>query len=631
MKKTIILTVLVAITAICFSATRTITGVVLDDQGQPLPGVTVTIKGTTQGTITDIDGKFTLQVNSEDAELVFSFIGFQNESLKIAALNNITIQMTPKKSALEEVVVVGYGVQKKESVVGAISQVKSPSGNKTVRVRGIPRKLIMQRNIHQSNYYAPQPDLNSNTEGYATIHENEFRKVMDEPQSTFSIDVDKASYANVRRFIQNGQTPPVDAVRIEEMINYFNYDYPQPQNEHPFSINYEYSECPWNRDNKLLHIGLQGKDIPTDNLPPSNLVFLIDVSGSMSSHNKLPLLKQAFKLLVDQIRQEDRVAIVVYAGSSGLVLPSTSGKNKDKILEALDRLQSGGSTAGAAGLKLAYKVAAENFIQQGNNRIILATDGDFNVGQSSNSEMERLITKHRDMGVFISVLGFGMGNYKDDKMEIIADKGNGNYAYIDNLMEAKKVFINEFGGTLFTIAKDVKIQIEFNPTVVKSYRLVGYENRLLNNEDFDDDKKDAGELGAGHTVTALYEIELANNEPGIKKLKYQQSTVNPEANPNEVAYIKFRYKKPDGKKSTLMEETILNKNLSLTQTSDNYRFSAAVAGFGMLLRNSKHKENCNYGMIIDLANKAKGKDKEGYRSEFIRLVELSQTKDLAKK
>jgi Ca-activated chloride channel family protein len=347
----------------------------------------------------------------------------------------------------------------------------------------------------------------------------------------------------------------------------------------------------------------------------------------MDAPNKLPLLKNAMKLLVSQLRAQDHVAIVVYAGSSGLVLPSTPGNQKELILAALDRLQAGGSTAGSAGLKLAYEVAEEQFLNDGNNRIILATDGDFNVGPSSNAEMERMIESYRDKGIFISVAGFGMGNYKDDKMEIIADKGNGNYSYIDNLMEAKKVFINEFSSTLYTIAKDVKIQIEFNPAYVKEYRLVGYENRLLNEEDFDNDKKDAGEMGAGHTVTALYEIVPANRQGDyVRQLKYQQSTALPGiAESGELATIKFRYKKPEGTKSILMTETIPQHALTLEQTSENFRFSAAVAGFGMLLRNSDYKGNLNYNTVLSLARGAKGKDTDGYRAEFIRLVELSSS------
>jgi Ca-activated chloride channel family protein len=430
----------------------------------------------------------------------------------------------------------------------------------------------------------------------------------------------------MRRFLNNGQKPPTDAVRIEEMINYFNYDYPQPDNGHPFAIVQELANCPWNNESMLLHIGLQGEKIAMDNLPASNIVFLIDVSGSMSSPDKLPLLKKAFKMLVQQLREEDRVAIVVYAGSSGLVLPSTSGSKKQTIVNSLDKLQSGGSTAGAAGLKLAYQVASENFIEDGNNRIILATDGDFNVGQSSNAEMERLIEKERERGTFISVLGFGTGNYMDDKMEIIADKGNGNYAYIDNIMEAKKVLVNEFGGTLFTIAKDVKIQIEFNPQVVESYRLIGYENRLLNDEDFADDKKDAGELGSGHTVTALYEIKLANTST-LKKndLKYQTTKLNTLAKEgDELATVKFRYKKPKEITSILLEEVIPYRNNYANDMSDNFRFSAAVAGFGLLLRDSQYKGNITHKSLINLAITAKGKDAEGYRSEFIQLIKLAE-------
>jgi Ca-activated chloride channel family protein len=422
--------------------------------------------------------------------------------------------------------------------------------------------------------------------------------------------------------------PPKDAVRIEEMINYFTYEYEQPKSEDPFSIHTELSTCPWNDDNKLLLVGLQGKKIATENLPPSNIVFLIDVSGSMNSYNKLPLLKSSFKLLVNQLRPEDRVAIVVYAGNSGLVLPSTPGNQKQKMLEAINRLNAGGSTAGGAGLKLAYKVAEENFMEDGNNRIILATDGDFNVGASSNAEMERLIEKEREKGIFISVLGYGMGNYKDDKMEIIADKGNGNYAYIDNIQEAQKVLVSEFGGTLFTIAKDVKIQIEFNPSNVESYRLIGYENRLLNEEDFDDDKKDAGELGAGHSVTALYEIITKNNSTSKyeRKLRYQETQVNETPNySKELVNVKLRYKQPEGKTSKLLEQVVMDRTVDFNYTSQNLKWASAVAQFGMLLRESEFKGNTNYNEVLTIARDAKGKDEDGYRGEFVRLVKLART------
>lgn len=611
MKRLTVLLASVFMVATIFA--RNINGVVLSSEDNlPIPGVSVVLKNSTIGVITDFDGKFTLNANDGDV-LVFSFVGMKTQEYIINGETSISITLEPDEIAMEEVIVSGYtsGIK----IRGVASLGKGRRDKKEMHAPAVVQNLFIVDDC----------EMDFNTEGYTAVNENGFRKVGNAPLSTFSIDVDAASYANVRRFLMNGQKPPKDAVRIEEMINYFSYDYKQPENAHPFAINQEVAPCPWNNDNLLLHIGLQGEKIAMDNLPASNIVFLLDVSGSMSADNKLPLLKKSLKMLVEQLREEDRVAIVVYAGSSGLVLPSTSGDKKSRIIESLERLNAGGSTAGAAGLKLAYQVASENFIDGGNNRIILATDGDFNVGQSSNAEMERLIEKEREKGIFISVLGFGMGNYKDDKMEVIADKGNGNYAYIDNILEAKKVLVNEFGGTLFTIAKDVKIQIEFNPTVVASYRLIGYENRLLNDEDFEDDKKDAGELGSGHTVTALYEIELANGTNSSRKLKYQQTEIKDDAaNSGELATVKFRYKKPDGEKSILMEEVIPYTNNQTAELSENFKFSAAVAGFGMLLRDSEYKGNCDYDMLIDMAQQAKGNDEEGYRSEFIRLVKLAE-------
>jgi Ca-activated chloride channel family protein len=449
---------------------------------------------------------------------------------------------------------------------------------------------------------------------------------MENPLSTFSIDVDAASYSNMRRFIMNNSLPPKDAVRLEEMINYFTYDYENPGKDHPFSINLETGECPWAEKHRLVHIGLQGRKVETADLPPGNLVFLLDVSGSMTSPNKLGLVKMAIKMLVKNLRKEDRVAMVVYAGAAGLVLPSTSGAEKDKIINALESLQAGGSTAGGAGIKLAYRVARENFNKKGNNRVILATDGDFNVGASSDGEMVRLIEKERESDIFLTVLGFGMGNYKDSKMEKLADKGNGNYAYIDNLLEAKKVLVSEMGGTLLTIAKDVKIQVEFNPAHVQAYRLIGYENRMLKAEDFNDDKKDAGELGAGHTVTALYEIipvGVKADLPDVDKLKYQKTEeVEVENYGSELLTVKFRYKKPTGKKSRLIVKT-LDCDIEENGT-DNFGFSAAVAGFGMLLRGSKYKGDLTYDRVLSMAKKAKGQDPNGYRNEFINLVERAQ-------
>jgi Ca-activated chloride channel family protein len=462
-------------------------------------------------------------------------------------------------------------------------------------------------------------------EEYENFIENQFESPKSAPLSTFSIDVDNASYTNVRRFINNGQTVPKDAVRVEEMVNFFKYNYPQPQNEHPFSINTDYNDCPWNSNNKIVRIGLQGKDIQTKDLPNSNLVFLIDVSGSMSDTNKLPLLKQSLKILVNQLRKEDRISIVVYAGAAGLVLPSTSGSEKETIINSLDKLNAGGSTAGGAGIELAYKIAQENFIKNGNNRVILATDGDFNVGASSNTDMQTLIEEKRKSGVFLTCLGYGMGNYKDSKMEILADKGNGNYAYIDNIQEANRFLGKEFKGSMFAIAKDVKIQIEFNPSLVQAYRLIGYENRKLRPEDFKNDAIDAGELGSGHTVTALYEIiptgvknELYQEPSDLKYTKTDATSTNFN---NELATIKFRYKKPDGDKSTEMTALISNKHDAFYTASPDFKFSVAVAWFGLKLRNSKLVLNKSSIDIAALAKEGLVNDSEGYRAEFIRLVE----------
>ncbi len=577
---------------------------------QPLQGVNVIADNDVMNhSVTDKNGRYTIEVAAQ-GELIFKFAGMQTKKIPINGRSVINVKMIPLKTVTELEIV------EDTEMDNASPTISFSREKKAMNMAAVGGNSIQNYRVAQEPF---------NREGYATIHENGFKKAMETPLSTFSIDVDAASYSNMRRFLNNGSKPPIDAVRIEEMINYFNYEYPQPKDEHPFAIYKELHQCPWNEDNMLLHVGIQGKKIAMDNLPPSNIVFLLDVSGSMSSPNKLPLLKKAFKLLINQLDEKDRVAIVVYAGSSGLVLPGTTCDNKQKILESLNNLRAGGSTAGAAGLKLAYKVAGENFIRRGNNRIILATDGDFNVGVSSNAEMERLIEKKREKGIFISVLGFGMGNYQDSKMEIIADKGNGNYAYIDNILEAKKVLVNEFGGTLFTIAKDVKIQIEFNPAQVKSYRLIGYENRLLNKEDFADDKKDAGELGSGHTVTALYEIvPNTRNSDFENTLKYQTSTVNEHARKgNEIATVKFRYKKPDGDKSILITETVKSGYNKFMMPSENFSFSAAVAGFGMMLRNSEHKGNLKWNNLIKMAQQAKGKDPNGYRSEMIQLMKLA--------
>lgn len=467
-----------------------------------------------------------------------------------------------------------------------------------------------------------------NTESYDMINDNEFKSVAKDPLSTFSIDVDRASYSNVRRFINNGTLPEPNAVRIEEMINYFSYDYKKPKGNDPFSITSEYTDCPWNKKHKLVHVGIKGKEIEMDNVPAYNLVFLIDVSGSMSSPNKLPLLKAGLGLLVDQMREEDKISIVVYAGAAGVVLPPTSGANKSQILDALENLSAGGSTAGGAGIKLAYQIAKENFVKNGTNRVILATDGDFNVGISSDGAMEDLIKEKRNDDIFLTILGFGMGNYKDSKMEKLSNAGNGNYAYIDNILEAKKVLVTEMGGTLITIAKDVKIQVEFNPKHVKGYRLIGYENRLLNNEDFNDDKKDAGELGAGHTVTAFYEIIPAGSDEDIVSvddLKYQTEN-KPKTTEygDEVLTVKFRYKEPTGTTSKLISNVVYDRSIPFERASENLRFAASVIQFGMLLRDSKDKGESNYKNTLALARAAKGEDYNGYRAEFIRLLETAE-------
>jgi len=432
----------------------------------------------------------------------------------------------------------------------------------------------------------------------------------------------------VRRFIQNGQLPPKDAVRVEEFINYFDYDYPQPKDDHPFAVFTELGTCPWNENNYLLHVGIKGRELADEERTNCNLVFLLDVSGSMEPENKLPLVKKAFKFLVNNLQDNDKISIVVYAGSAGLVLPTTLGNEKSKITSALDNLHSGGSTAGGAGIQLAYKIAKENFIDGGNNRIILATDGDFNVGVSNTSELIEMIEKKRDEGIFLTILGFGMGNYKDGRLEELADKGNGNYYYIDNILEAKKVFDHDLMGTLFTIAKDVKMQIEFNPVKVAMYRLIGYENRLLKKEDFDDDKKDAGELGAGHTVTALYEIvpaKTANTFEEREDLKYQISKLTYMAkNSDELLTLKLRYKPPKEDVSKLITSVVRDKVNSIESASKNFNFSAAVAGFAMLLRESQFKGNNDFSSIEELAVNSLGKDLYGYRDEFVSLVKRAK-------
>jgi len=495
----------------------------------------------------------------------------------------------------------------------------------------LPSKKLMVRGgaMGQAVSAEPRalPTADAGNEDYQHLAENPFKKVLDEPVSTFSIDVDTASYANMRRFINSGSLPPPDAVRIEELVNYFRYDYAQPEGEVPFAVHATITDCPWAPKHRLARIALQGRKVKTEDLPPSNLVFLLDVSGSMNNANKLPLLKAGLVFLLDELRPTDRVAIVVYAGAAGLVLPSTPGSDKAAILGAMDGLRAGGSTAGGAGINLAYQVAKEHFIEGGNNRVILGTDGDFNVGVSGTGALVRLIEEKRKEGVFLTVLGFGSGNYKDEQMEQLANKGNGNFAYIDSIKEARKVLSTEFGGTLFTIAKDVKLQIEFNPTKVASYRLIGYENRVLAREDFDDDKKDAGELGSGHRVTAFYELEPASDEPSATgETRYTKTTVKAgDATAKELMLVKLRWKAPDGDVSTKIEQPVLDEGVKFAKTGRDLQFAAAVAAFGMVLKGSEHKGDATYELVKELAEPAVGEDPEGLRKEFLELVTRAQS------
>ena len=468
----------------------------------------------------------------------------------------------------------------------------------------------------------------ASTESYARIVENPFVRVADDALSTFSLDVDTASYANVRRHLRQGSWPPADAVRIEELLNYFSYDDPAPEGEVPFRSSLDTAQCPWNLEHRLVRVGIKGREIPAEGRPPSNLVFLLDVSGSMDEPNKLPLLKRGMGLLVDALGENDRVTIVVYAGASGLVLPSTSCERKEVLRAALEVLQAGGSTNGGSGIVLAYEQAARNFIPGGNNRVILCTDGDFNVGVSSRGELTRLIEEKAKSGVFLTVLGFGMGNYKDDNLEQLADKGNGNYAYIDDLDEARKVLVREMGSTLVTIAKDVKFQVEFNPAEVAAWRLIGYENRLLRHQDFADDTKDAGELGAGTSVTALYEIIPAGKgdaEPTVTPLKYREpGELSQAAGSGELLTLRLRYKPPAGDTSLLSSFPLVDGGLAFDAASTDLRFASAVAAFGMILRGSRLAGTANLDMVLELARDALGADPHGDRAGFVTLVERAR-------
>ncbi len=574
------------------------------DTGQPVAGATVVFKGR-QGrykVATGADGSFLLSVADSCGKVEAFHPAYERLSLKQACTGS------PLKLALK-----ARPVEVEEEADEAFSS---------------PPPLLSEHSVQRAmaspKMMAPagDPGPPMNTESYAYIRENRFLSPLQEPLSTFSIDVDAASYSNFRRFARLGQLPPKDAVRIEEMVNYFSYSYPQPVGEAPFSITTELGSCPWAEGHQLLHIGLQGRQLPREDLPPANLVFLLDVSGSMNAPNKLPLLKSSLKLLVDQLNEKDRVSIVVYAGAAGAVLEPTPGSDKQKILGALSSLQAGGSTAGGEGLRLAYQLAREEHREGYNSRVILATDGDFNVGESSDAAMARLVEEERETGVFLTVLGFGMGNYKDSKMQELAQRGNGQHAYIDDISEAKKVLVEEFGATVYTIASDVKLQLEFNPAQVQGYRLIGYESRLLQNEDFNDDQADAGEIGAGHSVTALYEIIPTGVQTDwlgdVDGLKYQEQSPQRGKPSKEWCTIKFRYKKPGERKSRLLEKVVENPAREL---SPDFKWSAAVAGAGMVLRGSEFKGAADLSAMLALARAGQGEDPNGHRAEFIRLIE----------
>ncbi len=532
------------------------------------------------------------------------------------------------------------------SVTNVQRRAGSPSGSNErgyFRSMGVskspPADFRMARVVRESpfNQESSQGDIDRwdgradgihNTEAYDRIVENPFLAVRDNPLSTFSIDVDTASYANVRRMLTSGQLPPAGAVRIEEMINYFTYNYAPPVGEHPFAVHLDVADCPWAPKRRLVRIALKGREVKAENRPPSNLVFLLDVSGSMDVPNKLPLVQAAMKMLVDQLGENDRVAIAVYASAGGLVLNSTPCDRKEAVLDAIQRLRAGGSTNGGEGIQLAYRIAAEHFIKGGTNRVILCTDGDFNVGVTNQSDLIGAIEKNAEGGVFLTVLGFGMGNLKDSTLEKLADKGNGNYGYVDTLAEARKMLVEQLTGTLITIAKDVKIQVEFNPLKAAGHRLIGYENRLLAKEDFNDDTKDAGEIGAGHTVTALYEVVPAGLElPDAAKvdpLKYQAPASAPPAGSDELLTVKLRYKDPDADASKLLEAPLADKPVGLDRADEDFRFVAAVASFGMILRNSKYRGAYGLDTVEEVASSSLGSDKSGFRAEFVRLVQAAR-------
>ncbi|WP_420455457.1 YfbK domain-containing protein [Rubrivirga sp.] len=634
----VVLVASVATLAAAPAADGALAGTVTDaTTGDPVVGAAVEIPFLGLGVATDTDGRFRLaDVPDGLHRVTIRAVGYQ------AVVR--TVRVTPGTAATLDVAL--DAAPELEEVVVESEQPMMSRDAAAVRVRGqvtrtpgiAPSPAPAARDASAFSYSSGRPGLPyappTDREGYAPIDEVGFKTALDAPLSTFSIDVDRASYANTRRFLENDRLPPVDAVRVEEFVNSFDYGLEGPgDGRHPFAVSTEVTEAPWAPAHKLVRIGLQGRRIETEDLPPANLVFLIDVSGSMQAPDKLPLLQRAFRLLVREMRPDDHVALVVYAGASGTVLPPTSGREKGRILEALDGLQAGGSTAGAEGLRLAYATAREHFDPRATNRVILATDGDFNVGVSSDAEMQRLVEEERESGVFLSVLGFGTGNLQDSKMETLADHGNGNYAYIDGIREAERVFVREFGGTLFAIAKDVKVQVEFNPARVAGYRLVGYENRALANEDFNDDRKDAGELGAGHTVTALYEVVPAGVEvptAGVDGLKYQTTpALTDAADSGEWLTVKLRYKPATGAgtfadESVRLDVPVAGRSVPLARASEATRWAVAVTEAALLLRESEYAPGASWDHALALARNARGSDAHGDRAEFVRLVETAK-------
>jgi Ca-activated chloride channel family protein len=636
------LVVLTLVGVLAQSNTGQIRGVVRDStNAATMPGATVRItRGphTDRDTVTNARGEFSFRGLEPDRySITASLGGFRSATVEAVVTRNATVDLslvihmpTPADHMVNAAPVAAPAPNAAPMVVERGAEhgyvVGAAGGVAGGVVGGVAGGIVGGLESADANSGAMLPGLDPrfNTEAYDRITDNQWNSVAQQPLSTFSTDVDTASYSNVRRFLKQGQAPPKDAVRIEELINYFSFTYPDPRGQHPVSVTTAIGDCPWNDAHRLALIGLQAKRIDRSQTPPRNLVFLIDVSGSMMAPNKLQLIKRSLSMLAPNLTDNDRLAIVVYAGNTGLVLPSTRGGDTAAILESIDRLEAGGSTNGGAGLALAYKVAQENFIKGGVNRVVLATDGDFNVGVTSQGSLVRFVEEKRDSGVALSVLGYGMGNVKDSTMVKLADAGNGNYAYIDSLAEARKVLVEQAGGTLVTVAKDVKLQIEFNPAAVAAYRLIGYEKRVLQNQDFNNDKKDAGDMGAGHSVTALYELIPAGQPievPSIDPLKYQRpGTPTSDARGGEAMTVKIRYKQPDADTSSLLSVAVADRKT----TSPALGFAAAVAQFGMLLRDSEHKGSSSFASALKLAQEFRGDDPYGHRAEFIALIGAAQ-------